>query len=137
MSIKMKSLTLAINTVDDIVILRSKAREMAAEIGFGLSDRTRVATAVSELARNALQYANGGDATIADRSTIDLKVIYVCIQDYGCGIADLDQALCDGYTTSNGLGVGLPGCRRLMDRFVISSTVGEGTKVEVELHEAQ
>lgn len=137
MTIQKKSQTFAINNVDDIVTLRAIAREFAAELGVGLADRTKLATAVSELARNAIQYANGGEATISDLSTDELIIIYIAISDRGPGIDNLERALCDGFSTSNGLGIGLPGCRRLMDRFSIRSTLGEGTCVEVELHAQQ
>lgn len=118
-----------INVDVDIMAARQASRALGAELGFSNLDMTFVATAISELARNILQYAGHGVVVISPIEQGTRKGIQVIIQDEGPGIPDLDQALQDGYSTSNGLGLGLPGSRRLMDEFQIISTVGKGTKI--------
>ncbi len=110
----------------DIVTARGRARHMAMEMGFDLAAQVRLATAVSELARNALQYAGGGICEIreARRPGDEAPRVCVVIEDHGPGIADLAKAMADGYSTSGGLGAGLPGTRRLMDEFEIDSRPG-------------
>lgn len=124
--------TIAIADAADIVRARATARNMAAQMGFGLADQTRLATAVSELARNALQYAGGGECCISDISNALERRIRIVIADHGPGIHDLEKALLDGYSTSGGLGAGLPGTRRLMDVFKIESRPGL-TQVLIEM----
>jgi len=116
----------------DIVAARQKGRALAARLGFSLSDATMVATAISELARNIVLYASRGEICfcLESRGAEPILVIRAC--DEGDGIADVPQALQDGYSTSGRLGVGLPGVRRLMDEFEISSIVGRGTVVVVK-----
>jgi serine/threonine-protein kinase RsbT len=97
---------------------------MAAQLGFGLADQIRLATAVSELARNVIQYAKNGSCELVDMSDSDSIRICITIEDNGPGIVNLDLAMKDGYSTSNGLGAGLPGTRRLMDSFSIESVPG-------------
>lgn len=120
----MKTEQVAIRDAVDIVNARSAARQAAAAIGFGLADQARVATAVSELTRNAVQYAGEGICEIADVSDDQEMRLHVRIEDHGPGIADIDKAMQDGYSTSGGLGAGLPGTRRLMDDFAIDSRPG-------------
>ena len=108
----------------DIVLVRGTARAMAAQLGFSLADQTRLATAVSELARNVIQYAKKGFCQLNDMSDQNSIRICITIEDNGPGIADLELAMKDGYSTSNGLGAGLPGTRRLMDSFSIDSVPG-------------
>ncbi|MER2494311.1 anti-sigma regulatory factor [Catenovulum sediminis] len=134
MNNKLKSIQLPIKTVDDIVLTRRKAREVAIKMGFGLADQTRLASAVSELARNVIQYAQQGECEISDQSTPEIVILQVLIFDYGPGIADLEAALRDGFSTSQGLGAGLPGCRRLMDEFYIESGLQQGTKIRIQIH---
>ena len=98
------------------------------------ADQTRLATAVSELARNAIQYAGGGWLLVADRSSPQLLILSAQVSDRGPGIGDVEQALRDGYTSGLGLGVGLPGCQRLMDVFDILTTGTTGTTIVMELH---
>jgi serine/threonine-protein kinase RsbT len=116
----------------DIVRARSAARAMAAAIGFGLADQTRIATAVSELARNAMQYAGGGVCELFNLSSEAEHRIKIVIEDQGPGIADITKALSDGYSTSSGLGAGLPGSRRLMDEFSIESRPGL-TRIQMQM----
>ncbi len=110
----------------DIVKARARARAVAATLGFEVVDQTRIATAVSEIARNALIHGGGGKMTV---STLDQKKgLEIVIVDQGPGIPDINQAMKDGYSTTGGLGLGLGGAKRLMDELhVESSTLG--TKV--------
>jgi serine/threonine-protein kinase RsbT len=102
----------------DIVEARLAVRSIAEEAGFAGTDLVLIATAVSEVARNIVEYAKEGEVVIS--------------LDAGPGIADVNQALQEGYTTSRGLGLGLPGSRRLMDEFEISSNLGKGTAVKMK-----
>lgn len=116
----------------DIVVARQKGRALATQLGFSSSDQAAIATAISELARNILIYAKAGNIVvkpIQDREKCGLVVI---ASDEGPGIADVSRALQDGYSTSGSLGLGLPGTRRLMDEFEISSEVGRGTTIMVK-----
>ncbi|MBM7692472.1 serine/threonine-protein kinase RsbT [Peribacillus deserti] len=116
----------------DIVMARQKGREMSKLIGFGAVDQARITTAVSELARNIYLYAGTGEITfepIEENNKIGVKISAI---DKGPGIEDIKKALEDGYTTSGGLGAGVPGVKRLMDEFFIDSTVGVGTTVIVK-----
>jgi serine/threonine-protein kinase RsbT len=108
----------------DIVRARSMVRLMAAHIGFGLADQTRLATAVSELTRNVIQYAGSGSCLITDISTEAEMRTRIVVVDHGRGIPDLELAMKDGYSTGGSLGAGLPGTRRLMDSFSIESAPG-------------
>ena len=113
-----------IRQTTDVVIARSFARQVAGKIGFGIADQTRLATAVSELARNVMQYAGEGFCEVTDASDEKNMSIRILIEDHGPGIHDIDSAMKDGYSTSGGLGAGLPGTRRLMDEFAIESQPG-------------
>lgn len=114
----------------DIVGARQLGREMAKDIGFGTVDQARIATAVSELARNIYLYADRGQICFEHVDTKSQKGLLITAVDVGPGIDDISHVMQDGYTTSGGLGAGLPGVRRLMDDFDIQSTVGEGTKIK-------
>lgn len=116
----------------DVVRARAEARRIAGLIGFGPGDQTRLATAVSELSRNVLQYAGKGTCEITDISTQDRWIIRIVFEDHGPGIPDLSLAMEDGYSTSGGLGAGLPGTRRLVDRFSIDSQPGL-TRICIEM----
>jgi serine/threonine-protein kinase RsbT len=120
---------IAITTDGDIVKARQVGREMAASLGCSSTDLTMVATAISEIARNLLTHAGGGrvEMRLVDRD--GRRGLQIVARDEGPGIADLDRALEDGYTTGEGLGLGLPGARRLMDEFTITSEPGRGTVV--------
>jgi serine/threonine-protein kinase RsbT len=122
----------AINSDQDIVLARQKGRVLATELGFSAVDATFIATAVSELARNILAYARKGEITLRAIQGASRKGIQVIASDDGPGIADIRQALRDGFSTSGSLGIGLPGVRRLMDEFEITSQLGQGTTVTVK-----
>lgn len=113
----------------DIVIARTMARDLAKRIGFGSIDQARIATAVSELARNIFVYAGSGTVNARPVEKAGRHGIELEFRDQGPGIADLELALQDGYSTSRSMGKGLPGARRLMDEFEITSTVGTGTTI--------
>lgn len=113
----------------DIVIARSSARDTAKQIGFGAIDQARIATAVSELARNIFLYAGCGTVCVRLIEQRGRTGIEIVCEDQGPGIADLEQVMQDGYSTSRGMGMGLPGARRLMDEFDLQSQEGLGTRV--------
>jgi serine/threonine-protein kinase RsbT len=126
-----RSELLEVRSANDIVRVRQRMREWAVEAGFSLVDQTKVVTAASELARNTLEHGGGGTARvelIADGGRRGLRLI---CEDTGPGIADVQLALKDGYTSRGGLGLGLGGARRLVNDFAIESRVGEGTRVTV------
>ena len=108
----------------DIVTARRQGRDLASSLGLSTVDQTRLATAISELARNALQYAGGGVCHLADLSDQRDVRIECRVEDSGPGIAEIDLAMVDGFSTGGGLGAGLPGTRRLMSEFSISSQPG-------------
>jgi len=118
-----------IDSDGDIIIARQKGRALAAELGFSPTDVVRIATAISELARNVLAYAASGEIRLEALNSRNRCGLAIVAADRGPGIADVEQAMQDAYSTSGGLGLGLPGVRRLMDEFKIESTVGEGTTV--------
>ena len=122
--------TLPIKNGDDIVRVRQKVRLRAVEVGLSLVDQTKLITAASELARNALDYGKGGHADI--ETIAELKPgVRIVFRDKGPGIADIPQAMTDGFTSGNGLGHGLGGAKRLVDDFDIQSRPGEGTTVTI------
>jgi len=116
----------------DIVLARSCARAMAARLGFGKADQTRLATAVSELTRNVVMYAGSGECHITDTSDAEFKRIEITVQDQGPGIADMELAMQDGFSTGSSMGAGLAGTRRLVENFSLESAPGL-TKVTVSL----
>lgn len=122
----------AINSDQDIVSARQKGRQMATELGFSSGDATLIATAISELARNIIAYARKGQITLKVVNGLNRRGISVVAVDDGPGISDIQQALRDGFSTSGSLGLGLPGVRRLMDEFEITSQPGSGTTVAVK-----
>ena len=128
----MSETTVEINVEGDIVVARSAGRELAREIGFGSADQTRLATAISELTRNVIQYAGSGVCTVIDESADETAGIRVTVEDHGPGIPDVEQAMADGFTTSRGLGAGLPGTRRLVHDFHLESEPGH-TKVTIAM----
>ena len=122
---------LQIRTSDDVVFVRQQVRARAIQAGLGLVDQTKVVTAASELARNTLDYGGGGSVIL---SSIDDGVrhgVRLVFEDHGPGIADIQLALKDGYTTGTGLGLGLGGAKRLSSEFLIESAVGAGTRVTI------
>jgi len=114
---------------DDVVTARRRGRELSVAAGFSTTEATVVATAVSEIARNIVRFARRGEVTITVLQDDGAAGVMVVAQDAGPGIDDIDLALTEGHTTYGGLGLGLPGSRRLMDEFEISSEVGRGTTV--------
>ena len=118
-----------IASATDIVVARQRGRELAARLGFSASDQTVVATAISELARNILEYARAGRIEVGVVQRGSRMGIVVVALDAGPGIADITRAMQDGFSTGKGLGLGLPGVRRLMDEFVIVSEPAAGTCV--------
>ena len=120
-----------IDNPDDIVAARKAGHELALDLGFSLTDVTMIATAISEVARNITSYAGRGAVRIAVAEREGRKALVVRAEDEGPGIADVERAMEDGYSTGRGLGLGLPGARRLMDRLVIHSALGRGTVVEM------
>jgi serine/threonine-protein kinase RsbT len=113
----------------DIVAARQKGRDLAMQIGFTGSDLTLIATAISEIARNIVVYAQRGEISLGIVEREGRRGILVVARDDGPGIPDIERAMADGYSTGNSLGLGLPGARRLMDEFEIVSAVGGGTTV--------
>jgi len=108
----------------DIVGARQAGREMARALGFGSADQTRLATAISELARNVIRYAGEGVCFISDESDGRESKVRVVVEDHGPGISDIDAAMTDGFSTGGGLGAGLPGAKRLVHEFHIESRPG-------------
>jgi serine/threonine-protein kinase RsbT len=123
--------TVPIAVDDDIVRVRQRVRDWAVSLGFSLVDQTKLVTAASELARNTLIYGRGGTLTLETVVNERKRGLRLTFEDRGPGIADLTLALRDGYTTGNGLGLGLSGARRLAQDFTIDSKVGEGTRVVI------
>src|SRR3954447_24912157 len=113
----------------DVVLARQKGRQVAADAGFTGTDLTEIATAVSEIARNIVKFATRGEFTFSVLAEGGRTGLHVVARDSGPGIPDVQRALQDGYSTYRGLGLGLPGARRLMDEFDVVSEVGEGTTV--------
>ena len=120
-----------VNTSDDIVIARQAGHELARQLGFSLTDVTMIATAISEIARNITSYAGRGEVRVGVQYRDGKQALVVRAEDDGPGIVDIERALEDGYSTGRGLGLGLPGARRLMDRLVVESAPGKGTIVEM------
>jgi len=115
----------------DVVHVRQTVRAWMVEEGFGLVDQTKMVTAASELARNAVDYGGGGVARLEQLLEGSRAGLRITFTDHGPGIPDLELALTDGYTTGNGLGLGLGGSRRLVNEFAIKSSPGQGTVVTV------
>ena len=126
----LESETLPIRKSEDIVSVRTAVRKAALAVKFGLVDQTKLVTAASEIARNTLDYGLGGQVTIARVQAAKVG-IRLCFADQGPGIANMDLALTDGWTSGSGMGLGLSGTRRLMDEFKVASKVGEGTTVTI------
>jgi serine/threonine-protein kinase RsbT len=120
-----------INHPDDIVDARKAGHQLALDLGFSLTDVTMIATAISEIARNMTSYAGRGAVRVGVADREGRRALVVCAEDEGPGIADIERAMEDGYSTGRGLGLGLPGARRLMDRLVVESTLGRGTRIEM------
>jgi serine/threonine-protein kinase RsbT len=120
---------LAVTTSEDIVRVRQAVRNKALAAGFSLVDQTKLVTAASEIARNTVEYGGGGSLTIELVQVSGRRGVRLVFTDQGPGIADLQQAMTDGYTTGGGLGLGLSGAKRLSNEFDIKSSPGGGTTV--------
>lgn len=118
---------------DDVVVFRHAVRAAAVAAGLRLIDQTKLVTAASELARNALEHGGGGLGQVGSPETAGRQGVRVIVEDDGPGISDLDLALTDGFSRDDGMGMGLPGSRRLVDSFDLWSEVGVGTCVIVEM----
>ena len=116
----------------DIVTARQEGRSMAATLGFSTTTLTIIATAISEVARNIVEYAKEGEIAIAPLGNGIVKGLQIVARDQGPGIVDLETAMRDGYSTSKSLGMGLPGAKRPMDEFEITSAIGEGTTITMK-----
>jgi serine/threonine-protein kinase RsbT len=125
----LKDETASINVSGDIVRVRQTVREWAVSLGFSLVEQTKLVTAASELARNTLEYGGGGKVRLQALNNDTRRGLKLTFVDEGPGIADLEQALKDGFTTGNGMGLGLGGAKRLANEFEIESAPGRGTKV--------
>jgi serine/threonine-protein kinase RsbT len=130
-SVRKDSVIVPLRTDEDVVHLRKQVRERALAIKLTLIDQTKVVTAASELARNTIKYGGGGEVQLEALDDGMREGVALLFVDGGPGIADLDLALTDGYTSGGGLGLGLSGSRRLVDEFEIDTRVGEGMAVSV------
>ena len=126
-----KSERLEIRQSDDVVRVRQLTRTFAVEIGLSLVDQTKIVTASSELARNTLDYGGGGEVTVETLEQGGRRGLRLKFEDKGPGIADIEQALKDGFTSGKGMGLGLGGAKRLCNEFSIDSKPGEGTRVMI------
>ena len=122
---------LAVRASTDVARVRQVVRAWAVEVGFSLVDQTKMVTAASELARNTLEHGGGGSARVQLLSDGGRRGVRLVCHDEGPGIADIDAALRDGYSTGTGLGLGLGGARRLVNEFAIESQKGVGTTVTI------
>lgn len=123
--------TLAIKASDDVVRVRQRVRMRAVEIGMSLVDQTKIVTAASELARNTLDYGGGGRVLVEVAQNGARRGLRLVFEDEGPGIADVQAALVDGFSTGGGLGLGLSGAKRLSNEFEIKSVPGKGTQVMI------
>ncbi len=123
--------TVPIDVEADIAVARRLVRDIAGEMGFGVTETTRIITAASELGRNVFKYAGKGVMHWRTLQKEDACGVELRFEDHGPGIADLDAAMREGHSTGGGLGMGLPGAKRLMDEMDIRTSVGEGTTVVV------
>jgi serine/threonine-protein kinase RsbT len=127
----LNSESLDIRTSEDVVAVRQAVRKKAVSLGLGLVDQTKVVTASSELARNTLDHGGGGTARLEILENDRRSGLRLVFEDQGPGIADIEQALTDGFTTGGGMGLGLGGSKRLAHEFEIESQPGAGTKVSI------
>jgi serine/threonine-protein kinase RsbT len=122
---------MTLRSQEDVVAVRQLVRSHAVAIGLSLVDQTKFVTAASELARNTVIHAGGGNATLELVQHLSKRGIRLTFEDRGPGIRDIEQAMRDGFTTGSGLGLGLGGARRLSNEFKIESKPGEGTRVVI------
>lgn len=126
-----KSLELALSSQEDVVAVRQSTRSLAVEIGLTIVDQTKIVTAASELARNTVVHGGGGKATLEVVKEGPKQGVRLVFEDTGPGIADIERAMQDGYTSGAGLGLGLGGSKRLCSDFAIESQPGIGTRVTI------
>ena len=127
----MPASTVVIQSGEEVVRVRQEVRRAAIEAGLGLVDQTKIVTAASELARNTLDYGKGGHAVLEIVQAGLRRGVRIVFEDNGPGIADIELALKDGYTSGKGMGLGLGGARRLCNEFAIESAPGKGTRVTI------
>jgi serine/threonine-protein kinase RsbT len=120
-----------IRSSEDVVAVRQAVRRRAVELGFNLVDQTKIVTAASELARNTVTYGGGGVVRLEGIEEGARRGLRLVFEDQGPGIPNIELAMKDGYTTGDGLGLGLSGARRLSNEFAIDSRVGEGTRITI------
>ena len=123
--------TRPIQSSQDVVAARQLAREWAVSMGFSLVDQTKIVTAASELARNAVLYGGGGSMKLEALNDGDRRGLRLTFEDQGPGIENVEQAMKDGFSTGTGLGLGLGGAKRLSNEFEIASRPGEGTRITI------
>ena len=123
--------SLPLTTPDHVVVVRQTVRHRAIEIGFSLVDQTKIVTAASELARNTIQHGGGGQVDVEIVSDGVRRGLRLAFEDHGPGIANVELAMKDGYSTAGGLGLGLSGAKRLSNEFAIRSSPGSGTRVVI------
>jgi serine/threonine-protein kinase RsbT len=126
-----KTETIPLQSSEDIVRVRQATRAWAVEVGFSLVDQTKIVTAASELARNTVDYGGGGEVRLESLTEGARRGLRLTFVDQGPGILNVELALTDGYTTGNGLGLGLSGARRLSNEFSLESAPGQGTRVAI------
>ena len=127
----LESESVPVREESDLLLVRRLVRERATELGFSLLDLTRIVTAASELGRNTLIHGGGGTMLLETLVENERRGVRLTFEDHGPGIADLEQAMTDGFTTKRGMGLGLGGSKRLVNDFELVSRVGEGTRVTV------
>ena len=127
----LRSERLPVRQESDILLVRQFVRECATEFGFGVLALTKLITVASELGRNTLIHGGGGTMLVETFAENDRRGVRLTFEDQGPGIVDLEQAMTDGFTTNGGLGLGLPGSRRLVNEFEVVSRPGTGTRVTV------
>jgi serine/threonine-protein kinase RsbT len=123
--------TVRLESSEHMVVVRQAVRQLAIGLGFSLVDQTKIVTAASELARNTVQHGGGGTALLETINDGPRRGLRLTFEDQGPGIADIAQAMKDGFTTGGGLGLGLSGAKRLTNEFAITSAPGRGTRVVV------
>jgi serine/threonine-protein kinase RsbT len=126
-----KTEAMSVHSGGDVVLARQKVRSWAAQVGFNLVDQTKLITAASELARNLVDYGGGGEMLLEQVTNGIRRGLRITFQDHGPGIPDVELAMRDGYTTGQGLGLGLGGAKRLVNDFEIDSRPGVGTRVVI------
>lgn len=123
--------TFSIKSDKDLIKIRDYGRSIAGQIGFSGNDQTLISTALSEICRNVLEYAGSGEVVIEADRAVKPAAIEIVVSDTGPGIENIELALKEGYSTGRGLGIGLPGSKRIMDNFEIESEMGKGTTVKM------